>query len=205
MKKAILSIFILVSTVSSFAQFGNLLNFNSGGLIMVQWDMAIPTGQTRDFISNGTFKGISIDYRHCYRNNFIIGGRTGWTGFYENKGLTDIENGITKVYSRLEHKINAAPILFVVDYMVPSNKFITYAGIGVGGYFINSLVSSDKLGNKNTNTFHFGVSPEVGITIPFIISNFGLNVSTRYNFVLKTSKTTNFSWFDFNIGLSFMY
>lgn len=187
------------------AQLGNLLSFNSGGQLSVQWNMATPMGEMKDFTSGYSFSGISIDYRHCYKSNIIIGGRTGWNGFYENKGLTAVENGSTNNYTRLENKINVLPILFIVDYMVPSNKFIPYAGIGIGGYFINSSVSSDNIGTQNTNSFHFGVSPEVGITIPFIISNFGLNLSTRYNYVLKTSKTTNFSWFDFNIGLSFMY
>ncbi len=205
MKKTFFSVLLLLLGTSAFAQFGDLLHFNSGGLISAQWNMATPTGATSDFTNNSSFKGISVDYRHCYRNNFIIGGRTGWNRFYENKGLSDVENGTTNIYTRLEHKINAIPILLIVDYMVPSEKFIPYAGIGIGGYFISSSVSSDLIGTDYTNTFHFGVSPEVGITIPFIISNFGLNLSTRYNFVLKTAKTDNFSWFDFNIGLSFMY
>ncbi len=192
-------------STSMFAQLGNLLYFNSGGKISLQWNMASPMGDMKDVTSKYSFSGISIDYRHCYKQNFIIGGRTGWNGFYENKGLTDLENGVTKKYTRLENKINVIPLLFIVDYMVPSNKFIPYAGIGIGGYFINSSISSDIIGTQNTNSFHFGVSPEVGITIPFIISNFGLNLSTRYNFVVKTSNTSNFSWFDFNIGLSFMY
>ena len=205
MKRLFIITLVIISSTTVFGQFADLLNFNGGGLIMVQWDMAKPMGPTNDFIKTTSFSGISIDYRHCYRNNFIIGGRTGWNGFYENKGLTDLEDGNTTTYTRLENTINAAPILFVVDYMIPSDKFIPYIGLGIGGYFINSSVSSSIMGTKNTNSFHFGVSPEVGITIPFIISNFGLNISSRYNFVLKTASTTNFSWFDFNIGLSFMY
>ena len=184
MKKIYLSIIITLIFSSSYAQLGNLLSFNSGGLISVQWDVSQPIGATKDFVGNTSLSGISIDYRHCYQNNFIIGGRTGWNGFYENRGLTDVESGVTSTYTRLEHKINAAPILFVVDYMVPSNKFIPYVGIGIGGYFINSSISSATMGTQNTNSFHFGVSPEVGITIPFIISNFGLNISSRYNFCI---------------------
>ncbi len=205
MKRLFIITLVIISSTTVFGQFADLLNFNSGGIIMVQWDIAKPIGQTKDFIKNTSFSGISIDYRHCYRNSFIIGGRTGWNGFYENKGISDLEDGSTTTYTRLENKINAAPILFIVDYMIPSDKFIPYIGVGIGGYFINSSVSSRIIGTQHTNSFHFGVSPEVGITIPFIISNFGLNISSRYNFVLKTAGTTNFSWFDFNIGLSFMY
>jgi opacity protein-like surface antigen len=204
MKKLLITSISLIFYTTVLAQFGELLNYNSGGMVNVNWDISKPVGKTNDFIGNTSTSGISIDYRHCYKYNLIIGARTGWNRFYENKGLTNIENGLTSTYSRLEHKINAFPMLLVVDYMVDSDKFIPYAGIGIGGYFINSSVSSVS-GTQNTNTFHFGISPELGITIPFIISNFGLNLSTRYNFALKTSKTDNFTWFDFNIGLSFMY
>lgn len=96
-------------------------------------------------------------------------------------------------------------MLAIVDYMVRSDKFIPYAGVGIGAYFINTYVSSNNVKTESTSSFHFGVSPEIGITIPFIISNFGLNVSTRYNYAIKTGKSDSFSWFDFNIGLSLMY
>lgn len=204
-KVSLLIISLLVITTINAQFFRDVLSFNSGGQVSLQWNMAQPVGEMQDFISPWSYSGISIDYRHCYKNNFIIGGRTGWNGFYENKGLSDIENGVSQNYNRLEHKMNIMPVLFVVDYMVPSNIVIPYGGIGIGGYFVNSSVSSNNLGTQYTNTFHFGVSPEVGITIPFIISNFGLNISTRYNYVVKTSKTTAYSWFDFNIGLSMMY
>jgi len=206
MKKIItLTITLFVFTAINAQFIRDVLSFNSGGQISLQWNMAQPLGAMKDFVSPWTYSGISVDYRHCYKDNIIIGGRTGWNGFYENVGLTNVENGTTQTYSRLEHRVNAIPILFIVDYMVPSNKFIPYAGIGIGGYYINSSVSSNNLGTQYTNSFHFGVSPEVGITIPFIISNFGLTVSSRYNFVVKTSKTTHYSWFDFNIGISMMY
>ncbi len=205
MKKVTTIILVLLISFSANAQFRDILSFNSGGMLSVQWNVSAPMGVTKDFTDPVTMKGISVDYRHCYKRDFIFGGRTGWHKFYEDKGITNIKNGSTSNYVRQENTINAYPILFVVDYMVPSQKFIPYAGLGVGGYFMRTTESNDLIGTTNTNSFHFGVSPEAGITIPFIISNFGLTVSTRYNFVLKSSKTDNFSWFDFNVGLSFMY
>ncbi len=205
MKKIILSgVIILIATMAN-AQFRDFFRFNSGGLVSIQWNISSPTGDMKASTSITTLKGVSIDYRHCYKQNFIFGGRTGWHTFYEDRGITDIKNGISTNYIKNENTISAIPILFVVDYMVPSQKFIPYAGIGLGGYFIRTTNITNISGTQNNNSFHFGVSPEVGITIPTIISNFGFNISTRYNFVLKSAGTSNFSWFDFNIGLSFMY
>ncbi len=205
MKKVIVTLSAILISSTIFAQFGDIFRFNSGGMITVQWNMAKPVGPMSDFVKNTSHTGINIDYRHCYKNNIIIGGRTGWNYFYENKGLSNVEDGTSITYEPLDNKVNIIPLMIVVDYMVNSEKFIPYAGIGIGTYFINTTSSSNNVTSESINSFHFGVSPEVGITIPFIISNFGLNLSTRYNYAIKTGKTDSFSWFDFNIGLSLMY
>ncbi len=205
MKRTLIVVTVTLLSITASAQFRDLLNFNSGGMLGVQWNIAKPVGSMHDFVKNTSFSGISIDYRHCYKKDIIIGGRTGWNYFYENKGLSNVEDGITSTYKPIDHNVNIIPILVVVDYMPRSNKFIPYAGIGIGTYFINSTVSSNNVNTESSNTFHFGFSPEVGLTIPFIISNFGLNVNTRYNYALGAGSSSGYSWFDFCIGISFMY
>ena len=202
MKKILVIFIIILSTSSLFAQFGDLFSLNSGGMFSLQWNMAKPMGSMTDFVNNTSFTGINVDYRHCYKNNIIIGGRIGWNNFYENGKLLNLTDGQLTSY---KNTINTVPILFVIDYMVRSEKFIPYAGIGIGTYFINSYIKSNNVSSESTSSFHFGVSPEVGITIPFIISNFGLSLSTRYNYALGNSNTDSYSWFDFSIGVSFMY
>lgn len=205
MKKISVTFLAILFSLSTFAQFMDMLRFNGGGMLSVQWDMAKPIGPMSDFVKNTSFKGVNIDYRHCYKNNIILGGRTGWNHFYENKGLTNIEDGNTTTYSRLVHKVNAIPIMLVADYMVNSDKFIPYVGIGIGAYYISSSITSNNLAAETNSAFYFGVSPEVGVTIPFIISNFGLNLGTRYNYALGAGNSSGYSWFSFGIGLSFMY
>ena len=205
MKRVLIIIIVIFLSSSTYAQFKDVFNYNSGGLLSVQWNIAKPIGSMHDFVKNTSFSGISIDYRHCYKKNIIIGARTGWNYLYENKGLTNVEDGTSTKYKPLDHNVNVVPILIVVDYMVNSNKFIPYAGIGIGTYFINSSVNSNNVKTSSSNTFHFGVSPEVGVTIPFIISNFGLNLSSKYNYALGAGSSSGYSWFDFCIGLSFMY
>lgn len=205
MKKVLITLTAILFSLSTFAQFRELLNYNSGGMVSIQWDIAKPVGPMSGFVKNTSFTGINFDYRHCYKNNIIIGGRTGWNYFYENKGLSNVKDGNSITYKSLNHKVNVIPIMLVVDYMVNSDKFIPYAGIGIGTYFINSYVSSNNVKTESVNSFHFGVSPEVGITIPFIISNFGLSLSTRYNYAFGAGSSSGYSWVDFNIGISFMY
>ncbi len=205
MKRTLIIVTVTLLSLSASAQFRDMLNLNSGGMFSVQWNIAKPLGSMDDFVKNTSFSGVSFDYRHCYKKDIIIGGRTGWNYFYENKGLTNVEDGTSTTYKPLNHKVHVIPLMLIVDYMVKSNKFIPYAGIGIGTYFINSSVTSNNVKTASSNTFHFGVSPEVGLTIPFIISNFGLNLSTRYNYALGAGSSSGYSWFDFNIGISFMY
>ena len=202
MKKILITFTIILFSSSVFAQ---LFRFNNGGMINVQWNIAKPMGSMTDFVENTSFAGINIDYRHCYKNNIIIGGRTGWNDFYENRNLLIIEDGEFTSNKNIQQKVNTVPIMFVVDYMINSNKIIPYAGIGIGTYYIGSSTVSNNVTTESNNSFHFGVSPELGITIPFIVSNFGLNVSSRYNYAIGNSKSDSYSWFDFSIGFSFMY
>jgi len=206
MKKAIITLTIILITAQLFAQFSNLLHLNSGGMVNVQWDMSSPSGTMNDFVGNTSTTGINIDYRHCYQHNIIFGGRMGWNHFYENRLTVIKENpDNTIALSHIKNTVNAVPILFVVDYMIKSDKIIPYAGIGIGTYYISSIISQDNITTESNNLFHFGVSPEIGITIPSILSNFGFNLSTRYNHAFGTKKASSYSWFNFSIGFSFMY
>lgn len=204
MKKVSILIFVFFYAFIANAQFREVISFNNGGMLSVNWNISSPSGEMKNMVEKTALSGISVDYRHCYKQNIILGARFGWNKFYEDKGLTLIQNGTTNNYIKQQNTVNASPVFLVVDYMFASQKFIPYAGIGVGGVFVNTK-SVTSVGSSAVNSFHFGFSPEVGITIPTIITNFGFNFSTRYNWVLKTSKTDNFSWFDFNIGVAFMY
>ena len=67
------------------AQFGEVLSFNSGGMLSIQWNVSTPTGELKNLTDKTTLNGISIDYRHCYKRNIIIGGRTGCKNFLRTK------------------------------------------------------------------------------------------------------------------------
>jgi opacity protein-like surface antigen len=206
MRKILITITAILITTSAFSQFADLLKFNSGGMVSLQWDISTPTASMANFVGNTSFSGFNIDYKHCYQHHIILGGRTGLDYFYENR-LEVIKEGADSTISLVHGKnaLKAVPIMFVVDYMIESDNFIPYAGIGIGTYYIGTSVSSNNVITESNNSFHFGVSPELGITIPSIFRNFGFNFSARYNYAFGTSKATAYSWFNYSIGLSFMY
>ncbi len=206
MRKILIIITAILISTSAFSQFADLLKFNSGGMVSIQWDMSKPTASMTNFVGNTSFSGFNIDYKHCYQHHIILGGRTGLNYFYENR-IELIMGGADSTISLVHFKnaLKAVPIMFVADYMIESDKFIPYLGIGIGTYYIGTAVSNDNVVTESNNSFLFGVSPEIGITIPSIFRNFGFNFSTKYNYAFGTSKAPNYSWFNFSIGLSFMY
>ena len=206
MKRVLLVLLtVILFCTSANAQFGKLLNFNSGGMVSVQWDILKPVGTMTDFVQNTSYIGFSLDYKHCYQHNLLFGVRTGWNKLYENGFLIIKENDATISLENIKHSVNAIPILLVANYMIRSEKIIPYIGFGIGGYYIVSAITEDNLITEDNNSFHFGVSPEIGITIPSIMRNFGFNMSTKYNYAFKTKNASDYSWLNFSIGLSFMY
>jgi hypothetical protein len=174
----------------------------------LQWDAAIPLGNTSSLcsqIEKNSYKGISLEYKKCIRENILAGARVGLNSFFEEKGLSSIVFEDDTIYGNFDSHLQTVPIMLTAGYLFKSNKFVPYAGIGLGVYYIRGKSVSSSMEYETENAWHFGFSPEVGITIPFIISNFGLNINTKYNMAVKTNNAPTHSWFSFGIGLSFMY
>ncbi|MBT4191267.1 MAG: hypothetical protein HOE16_08760, partial [Lentimicrobiaceae bacterium] len=63
MKKYTLLFLIVLSSISMSAQFGEVLRFNSGGMLSIQWNVSTPIGELKNLTDKTTLNGISIDYR----------------------------------------------------------------------------------------------------------------------------------------------
>lgn len=207
MKKIIVTVIIITFTLSGYSQsfFSDLIRFNNGGMFSLQWNVGMPTGDMKDFTSKTSFSGINLDFKHCYKNGIILGGRTGWQYFSEDMGLKNIKEGTTSSYTEQINKINIFPILATADYMYMNDILIPYIGLGIGGYIINTSTYENNVKQSSDGSFNFGLSPEIGLTMPFIISNLGMNVNTKYNYAFGAGSSSGLGWFEFNIGLSFMY
>jgi hypothetical protein len=176
-----------------------------GGMISLQWNMAVPTGQTNDFVGNISLKGVNLDYRLCIKPNIYVGARAAWNVFYEDQGWKTVSVDNNTMYSNYRHYINTIPVMLSGGYLFNSRKFVPYAGLNLGAYYITSKNLAADGNAVYQNAVHFGVAPEIGISIPFIISNFGLNITTRYNWAIGMNDVPGYSWVDASVGISFMY
>ena len=207
MKKFITSILliIVVFNVQSQSFFSELLQFNSGGMLSLQWNIGQPTGSMKDFTSKTSIAGINLDFKHCYRNGIILGGRAGWQNFNEDIGLSNVKTRTSATYTKEINKINVVPILVTADYLFNSNIILPYAGMGLGVFYVSQSTEINNVKTYSEKSFNFGISPEIGVTIPFIVSYAGMNINTKYNYAFGAGSSSGMGWFEFNVGISIMY
>ena len=193
--KSLIILFLLLS-VNLFAQ-----DFLTG----LTYSISIPTGNTSDFISNTSFKGLSIDLRKFFSYNASIGFLVGWSAFEEetNKTISTIHGDVSGEQSRL---INSFPVMITTHYYLGEGReFRPFIGIGVGMYyFYHQLELPDD--NLESNKWHFGVAPEAGFV--YLLESIYAFVNVRYNYAFSaeneiTKISTAQSYLTFNIGFAF--
>ena len=193
--KSIIILFLVLS-VNLFAQ-----DFLTG----LTYSISIPTGNTSDFISKTSFKGLSIDLRKFFSHNASIGFLVGWSAFEEetNKTLSTIHGDVSGEQSRL---INSFPVMITTDYYFGEGReFRPFIGIGVGMYyFYHQLEQVEQ--NLESSKWHFGIAPEAGFA--YLLESIYAFVNVRYNYVFSaenefTKISTSQSYLTFNIGFAF--
>lgn len=177
------------------------------------YSISIPTGNTSDFISNTSFKGLSIDLRKFISHNASIGFLVGWSTFEEETNET-ISTSVGDVSGEQNRLINSFPVMITTDYYFGEGReFRPFIGIGVGMYYFyhqleyileNTLESTDS--NLESSKWHFGVAPEGGFV--YLLESVYLFVNVRYNYAFSaeneiTKISTSQSYLTFNIGFAF--
>lgn len=183
---------VLLISITSYSQ----------GFYNINYTMSMAVGETGEYISSPSFRGLSFEGGEFISDNVSIGGVITWSVFFEkstNESFTEDNMTITGTQYRY---LNVFPILFQAHYYINSDddKPSVYMGGGAGAY---RMVKRTSLGiwQSEQNSWHFGISPEVGILIPLGIST-DLNIGMKYHYVIKTSETTDFSWFGLNVGIA---
>jgi len=191
------TIFIVTISFSSFAQGGGVWNFT--------WNMGFPMGETSDFITQSSFRGFEIDGRGYVTDNLTVGGTGAWQVFYENFGwVTEDLSETTTINGYKRRYMNVVPLMVNSHYYFYPGMLMPYIGIGLGTYYIETR---DFLGIYyiEEEAWHFGLAPEVGLTVPFGSSNTAFTVNVKYNWAAKTKDTQAHSWIGVGVGLSYVF
>lgn len=190
------AIFFSLLSFSAFSQGGGIWNFN--------WNTGFPLGSTKDFVSNPSGRGFSIEGRGFVTDQITIGGLAGWNVFYDEIGWTTEVSGTTTVHGFKKRYLNVLPLMVTGHYYFSTGAVQPYIGAGLGTIYMET---KDYMGiyYDRGEDWHFGFAPEAGVVFPFGSSNTGVNINFKYNMATKTKDNPGQSWFGINVGLSYIF
>lgn len=194
-KKYILSIAIGLVSLSAMAQSASW-SFN--------YMIAMPMGETKDWVDATSFRGFSINGNSFIEDNISVGGSMSWQGFYEQRDNVLISRDNVDIYGTQFRYINSFDLSLDAHYYLGQPYGIRpYFGGAVGPYYISQR---GELGLYSLvwENWHFGFRADVGVYIPFNNSDYGLNLGAKYRYILRTNDSINNEYLAFNIGLLHM-
>lgn len=198
---------ISVCLLFSAAVFGQY----KGGLWSYTYDMSFGIGETSDFISPASFRGMSIAGSGFVTDKIALGGSFGWTTFFEKTSrvedfdfIDDEGERVTGALAGTQFRyINAFPILFTAKWYSKNPVFETlsfFGGLGVGTSIIKRRIEIGIFALDETK-WHFTMAPEVGMVYG-VGEAVKLFISGQYFYSLKTNETPSHAQFTIHVGLA---
>ena len=184
---------------------------NAQSMFGIHYSIGLPMGETKDYLSKASFRGIGLEGRYFVTDNLTIGGSFDWQVFYEEEGPQTFNEEVdfdgddtpVTVYGKKYKYINALPMMVTGYYHFGEDGDLRpYIGTGIG---VANMIQRSDLGlfSSDKNTWNFALTPEVGVLIP-INFNTALSAAVTYNMAFKANDSLNYSWLTFKIGFAFM-
>jgi len=148
------------------------------------YQVSFPLGDTKDFISDPSWRGFGLDFRYTLEKNISVGFVTGWNIFYEQVNETQQLNtnppgAITALSNRY---VNFVPVMLNAHYyMGEKGQYRPYIGLCAGGYYVDQELQIG-IADVTTDSWEWGIAPELGVIIP-VQRDLGLIIAAKYNFL----------------------
>lgn len=169
----------------------------------VNYGIAVPLGETKDFISQTSFRGFSFEFGRFFTDEISVGFLFAWNVFHENYPKDTYEFDNLALTGKLYRYINAFPLMAVGRYhFMSESRFKPYLGLASGAYIINRVSDMGIYRVENKN-WHFGIAPEAGFIYEMSKEAY-LNLGARYNHAFKSGGDTH-SWLSIQAGVTFIY
>ena len=169
----------------------------------VNYGISVPLGDTKDFISNTSFRGYSFEFGRFFTEEISVGFMIAWSVFNESFPRDTYELEDLTMTGNLYRYINAFPLMAMGRYYFsPDSKFKPYLGLASGAYVINKVSDFGVHRYENKN-WHFGLAPEAGLILGIGAEAY-FNLGARYNHAFKSGGDTH-SWLSAQAGVTFIY
>jgi len=164
------------------------LIFSSQGFALelissVSYQISMPTGDTKKFTDETSFRGFGLDFRAFANRNTSVGFTTGWNIFHERTSRTlelKTENpgAVTGLQDRT---VNSFPIMVNMHRHFGKRKNIRpYIGLNAGGFI---MLQQFDIGiyRFQENGWQWGMAPVRGVIVP-LQGKSSLIFNVKYNY-----------------------
>ncbi len=177
--------------------------FGQGWYTNLSYDMSIPMGNTKDFISKTSFRGMSLNVGRYVTDNLDLNLRFSWHTFYEEMPYDSYTEGSRTVTGKQYRYINSFPMTVGTRYHFnPDSHFSPFVGLGLGAYSQEIRTDMGIYYVENDNQWKFGFYPEIGLNWNFSYGT-GIYINARYDNTLSAGDTDSQSYLTFSVGLKF--
>ncbi|MGC3943341.1 MAG: OmpW family outer membrane protein [Chryseolinea sp.] len=166
-----------------------------------QYSINFPMGNTSDFISKPSFRGLTFDYRYEVTPRILVGASAGWYTFYNEAGYdsyTSKDESITATGQQFRY-MNSVPLLVMADYYFSENDLKPYVGLGLGTTY-NRVDLEMGMFNIRIDPWQFSLAPEAGLAYKIAEGTSAL-VSVRYNVSFSSRDLDTQSFLGLNLGI----
>jgi len=196
--KLIKSLLIVALTVVS-------LGVSAQSKTNVYYSMALPMGDTKDFIDPASFRGMNFEFEKFVNPSVGVGFLVGWNTFYEAKprATYPLDNGA--ITSNQYRYLNAIPIQATGKYYFASDDATVrpFIGLAFGTYYMEQRVDNG-LFSSSEKGWTWSMAPKAGILVP-INYKASLAISVDYSTSFKSSALPQQNWLGINVGFSWDY
>ena len=166
----------------------------------VSYDMAAPLGDTKDFTSSFSFRGVGLEGRYFKSEKTSIGFFAGWNVFSEKTSGT-VQDGNRTTTGTSARTINAVPLYVTADYYWGSRGGARpYLGLGAGVIY-NERRNDFGIFTSTSNKWQFAVAPEAGVMFPIGASL--MYIGVRYNYGFKAGDFDALQYLSINVGIGY--
>ncbi|MBB6460268.1 hypothetical protein [Flammeovirga kamogawensis] len=174
----------------------------SQDFIGLSYSIGIPTAAVNKSISDASFKGTDIEFRHFFTENISGGFTIGMRNFSQAYGNQVYTSDVVALTGETFKDATALSTVFTSHYYFQKFKFIQpYAGLGIGGAGVFYNV---QVGGIATSDVYWGFTfvPEIGLLIPLRNSGTSILSSAKYNYQTGSKGHDSVGYWAFNIGIA---
>ncbi|MGF1465479.1 MAG: hypothetical protein ACFCGT_05035 [Sandaracinaceae bacterium] len=164
------------------------------------WSMAMPTGDTFDFIPRYSFRGFTGGVRVFVTDMIALGAFSGWQGLDWKTRRTVVNEDDTIALTATQLRFSDLVPLLATGHVVfdaAGGRVSPFAGLGIGTYYTRDVVDIG-FAVVNNDRWHFGLAPEAGVMIG--IGTVNLLLAARFNWAVQSQGVTQ-TWFTFDVGV----